>query len=499
MTIRSLLRIAAVTLAAGCAPAPAPPPTPAPAVPAPAPPAPRAEAAVAPFPTTPPALGPVPALRLPAPVRRTLGNGLQVVYVRHGAIPVVHATLLVPAGSVTDPANLPGLAAFTAEMLDEGAGGRSALALSGALDLLGATLTATAGWDATSVDLNVLRDRFPQALALMADVVARPDFPQAEIVRVRDERITQLTSARDVAGTIAGNAFSALVFGPAHPYGRLPAVESTRRIARNPVKAFHDAHYRPAGSTLILVGDVDPEQLHPLVERALGAWAGSANQATPPAAAALPAATRIVVIDKPAAPQSEIRIGHRGVARSHPDYFPLIVMNTILGGSFTSRLNTNLREVHGFSYGVSSSFGMRRGPGPFLAGGAVVTAKTDSAVAEFLREIRRMRDEPVPTEELQKAKNNLALGLPADFETSADVARQLAQIEIYGLPADFYNQYVPRVLAVTAADVQRVAREYLQPERSVVVVVGDRRQLLPGLRALNVGSVESRESSEFVR
>jgi zinc protease len=486
----SFLRLGVLALAAACAPAPAPVATPAPQAP---------PAAQATYPTTPPTLGPAPSLRLPAAVRRTLSNGLQVVYVRHGSLPVVHATLLLPAGTAVDPANLPGLAAFTAQMLDEGAGGKSALELSGALDLLGATVSASAGWDATTVELHVLRDRLAQALPLMADIVARPDFPEAEITRVREERITELTSARDVPATIANNAFYSTIFGASHPYGRLPAVESTRRFDRAAIKAFHEASYRPRGSTLILVGDVNADMLHPVLERALSAWTGSASQAAPPAASSAPAANLVVVIDKPGAPQSVIRIGHPGVARSNPDYFPLIVMNTILGGSFTSRLNMNLREVHGFSYGASSSFGMRRGVGPFVAGASVTTAKTDSSVAEVLREIRRLRDEPVPAEELQKAKNNVALGLPAEFETTQGVAAQLAQVELYGLPADFYNQYVQRVMAVTAEDLQRVARQYLQPDRSVVVVVGDQGQILPGLRALNAGAVETREASEFVR
>ena len=451
------------------------------------------------FPTTPPVPGPAPSLTLPAPERRTLPNGLEVVYVRHGALPVVHATLVVPAGSAADPAGAPGLAVFTAGMLDEGAGGRSALDLAGELELLGAALSTGAGVDAAQLDLHVLSDRLPAALALLADIAARPDFPEAEVQRVREERLTELARARDEPRIIAGNAFSALVYGDAHPYGRLPAVESTRRMDRAALDGFHRRHYRPAGSTLILVGDVDPEALHPVVERAFGGWSGTT--APPPALPGAPAPERttLYLVDKPGAAQSEIRIGHVGVPRSHPDYFPLVVLNTVLGGSFTSRLNTNLREVHGYAYGAGSSFSFRRGAGPFTASSAVFTAKTDSAVIEFFRELRRIREEAVPADELERAKRYVALGLPRRFETTADVAAQVAELEVHGLSLDLYNDYVARVLAVTPADVRRVAGEYLRPDRAVVVVVGDLQQIEPRLRLLDLGPVELRESTEFVK
>lgn len=490
MIRRSMLGMAAL-LAASCAP-------PSPPAPAPAAPPPAVEARE-PFPTTPPPVGPAPALTLPSPTRRSLGNGLEVVYVRHGTLPVVHATLITPGAITADPVELPGLAAFVAEMLDEGASGRSALELSSALDALGATLSAGAGWDAAYVDLHVLRDRLPQALQLMADVAARPDFPEREVQRVRSERITNLARAGDEPAAIASNAFNLLVYGPRHPYGRLPGVETTRRIDRAALRDFHQRFYRPGRSILVLVGDVDAQALHPVVERAFAGWSGTAAAVPAVPDAPQPARTTLYLVDKPGAAQSEVRIGHPGVARGHPDYFPLIVLNTVLGGSFTSRLNTNLREVHGYSYGAGSSFTLRRGAGPFMARSAVFTAKTDSAVFQFFRELRRIRDEAVSPEELARAKSYVALGLPRRFETTEDVASQLAELETHGLSIDFYNDYVPRVMSVTAADVQRVAREYLHPDRSVAVIVGDLQTIEPGLRILNLGPVEIRESKEFVR
>jgi predicted Zn-dependent peptidase len=332
----------------------------------------------------------------------------------------------------------------------------------------------------------------------MADVAYRPDFPEAEVQRIRDERLTELNRARDEARVIAGNAFTSLLYGSNHPYGRLATTESTRRIDRAALEAFHRSHYRPAGATLLLVGDVD-ESLHPVVEQAFGGWAGDAVPTVTLPDLPATAATRIYLVDRPGAAQSEIRIGHPAVARDNPDFFPLQVLNTLLGGSFTSRLNQNLRETHGYTYGAGSSFAMRRGAGPFTASSAVVTAKTDSSVIEFFNELNLIRDQAVPVDELERAKQYIALGLPQSFETSAQVASRMAELSLYGLPMDYYNSYVQRVMAVTAADVQRVANEYIRPDRAVIVIVGDRATIEAGLRALPVGELEIRELDEFVR
>ena len=485
--------LALAALSAGCA-ASAPAPSPAPAASAP-----RADAQ---FPTTPPAIGPAPALQLPSPETRTLANGLKVMYVRMPELPVVSAALVTPAGSTHDPANLPGLASFTASMLDEGAGGRDPLQLAEALDLLGARLSTGAGWDAAQVNLYVLRRNLPEALGLMADVAVRPDFPAKEVTRVRDERIVELTRSRDLPAAVAGNAFQALVFGSKHPYGRLSTTQAVRGMDRSRLVQFHRSRYRPDQSTLILVGDVEPASVQPLVEQAFGGW--KANGAAPAFDAASLAApeiarTTVYVVDKPGAAQSVIRIGHPGVARNTPDYFPLMVLNTLLGGSFTSRLNQNLRETHGYTYGAGSSFQMRRGAGPFSAQAEVVSAKTDSAMIEFFRELNRIRSEPIPADELERAKRYLALGFPQDLETTSDVAQQMAGLVTYDLSPGFLAEYVPRVLAVTAEDVRRVANQYIRPDRAVVVVVGDRASIEPTLRALNLGEVQVRPVEEFVK
>jgi zinc protease len=454
------------------------------------------------FPTTPPRPQGEPRIDLPDPVRTQLPNGLKVMYVRQAELPVVSASLVTRgAGSGDEPGDLPGLASFTAGMLDEGAAGMDALQLADALDLLGASLSTGSGTDAAQASLYVLKQNFPRALQLMADVVIRPDFPEREVNRLRDERLTALARARDEAGTIANNAFASLVYGGQHPYGRFPVATSTQGLDRAKVQAFHASRYRPENSTLVLVGDVDPAQMQPLIVQAFGGWTSAAGGARIGDAPEPPSIgrTTVYLIDKPGAAQSEIRIGHPGVARSNPDYYALLVMNTMLGGTFTSRLNTNLRETHGWSYGARSSFQMLRGAGPFTAAAGVQTNATDSALVEFFREINRIRTEPVSAEELQKIKNFVALRLPDQLETTQDMAGQLANLETYGLDASFYDDYVQRIMAVTAEDLRRVANTYVRPENSVVVIVGDRSVVEAGIRAANVGPVEIRDVTEFVR
>ncbi|HYR06505.1 MAG TPA: pitrilysin family protein [Longimicrobium sp.] len=454
------------------------------------------------FPTTPPRPTGAPRVDLPEPTRMRLPNGLTVMYVRMAELPVVSAALVTRgAGSSDEPADAPGLASFTANMLDEGAAGRDALQLADALDLLGASLSTGSGTDAAQANLYVLRQNFPAALRLMADVVVRPDFPEREVNRLRDERLTALARAKDEATTIANNAFASLVYGAQHPYGRYASTASTQGLNRGRVQAFHASRFRPESSTLILVGDVDPAAMQPIVAEAFGAWRGQGSAGAVADLPAPPAIGRTVVylIDKPGAAQSEIRIGHPGVPRSSPDYFALQVLNTILGGSFTSRLNTNLRETHGWSYGARSSFQMLRGAGPFTAQAGVQTNATDSSLVEFFKEINRIRTEPVTQQELDKIKNFVALRLPDQLETTQDVAFQLANLETYGLDASFYDDYVQRVMAVTADDLRRVANQYVRPDRAVVVVVGDRQVVEAAVRAANVGPVEIREVTEFVR
>lgn len=445
--------------------------------------------------TKPPTLGATPALNLPPARQATLANGLQLVVVEMHEVPLVELTVLVDAGSVHDPAELPGLATFTANMLDEGAGPRGALEIAEEVAYLGAQLNTAAGFDVATVTLHVPKRRLEPALDLLADVLLRPTFADSEVTRQRDLRVAALLQLRDQPVQMAGVAFPAIVFGSTHPYGRpLNGTDSsTALLSRARVRRFYDTVYRPNGAQVLVVGDVTLAEIRRLIDQRFGSWARGDVPVVAQTKAPAPPVRTIYLVDKPGAPQSVIRIGHPGVARATPDYFALEVLNTILGGSFTSRLNQNLRETHGYTYGAGSSFAMRRMAGPFTASASVVTDKTDSSLIEFLKELRRIRDEAVPAAELEKAKSYIVLGLPGNFETTGGSAAQYRDLLIYGLPLDYYASYMAGITAVTAADVQRVAQRHVDPDHFAIVVVGDRSQIESGIQALKEGPIARRD------
>ena len=445
--------------------------------------------------TQPPPLGRAPVLAVPTPATVTLPNGLEIVVVPMHEVPVVDVNLIVRAGSVRDTRQTTGLATFAAGMLDEGAGRRTALDIADQAAFLGAQLSTGATYEWATVSLHVPRRQLGPALDLMADVALRPTFPDSEIARQREQRSTAILQLRDNPTSQAPIAFNAIVYGADHPYGWPTGgtEASTAALSREAVQAFYDTYYRPNNARVIVVGDVTLAEARRLVAARFGAWRRGAVTAPPAPASPPPAPRTFYLVDKPGAAQSVIRIGHVGVARTSPDFYALRVMNTLLGGSFTSRLNQNLRETHAYTYGASSGFAMRRLAGPFTASASVVTAKTDSSIIEFLRELRRIRDSVVPGEELQKAKAYIALGMPSDFETTQGTANQFLDLMTNDLPLATYASYIARINAVTAADVQRVARRYIDPDHFAIVVVGDRSQIEAGLRALNEGPISLRD------
>ena len=448
--------------------------------------------AQAPDRSKPPATGQAPALTLPRIQKRQLSNGLPVWIVELHEVPVAQVNLVVTSGSADDPAGKYGIASLTAAMLTEGAGSRSALEIADAIDFLGADLNAGSAIDSSAVRLHVPVARLAAALPIMADVALRPTFPKDELERLRQQRLTTLLQSRDDASTIASLAFSHVLYGAGHRFGTatLGTSATIKVFSVDDLRAFYTAMFRPDNATLVVVGDVTPDSVLPMVEANFGGWKAPG---TAPAHVTLPTpATRarreIYLVDKPGAPQSQIRIGRVGVARSTPDYFPLQVMNTILGGSFSSRLNMNLREEHGYTYGANSSFDMRLQPGPFSAAAAVQTDKTSESLTEFFKELKAIQ-QTVPADELTRAKNYVSLRFPAGFETTGDISRRLEDARVYRLPDDYFSTYVPGIDAIRAADVQRVARTYVQPDTLAVVVVGDRKAVEPGLKALNLGPI----------
>jgi predicted Zn-dependent peptidase len=380
-------------------------------------------------------------------------------------------------------------------MLQQGAGRRTALDIADEAAYLGASLNTGASYDAAIASIHVPKRQLGPALDLLADVVLRPTFPDSEVTRQRELRHTQILQQQDQPVVMANLAFSAIVFGAAHPYGRplIGTETSVATLTRDRVAQFYADCYRPNASRLLVVGDVTMDEAQRLVTERFGDWARGDLHPIPEVAAPAAAARTIYLVDKPGAAQSVFRIGEVGVSRATQDYFALQVLNTILGGSFTSRLNQNLRETHGYTYGANSQFDMRRMPGPFLAASSVVTAKTDSALIEFLRELRRIRDDAVPQAELEKAKAYISLGLPSDFETTGRTAARIRELLLYDLPLDYYAAFIPRITAVTADDVRRVARQYLDPDHLAIVIVGDKTKIAAGLSALHEGPIVYRD------
>ena len=445
--------------------------------------------------TKPPILGEATPLKLPGMVEKTLPNGLKLVIVEQHELPLIDIALVVRSGSEADPVGKAGLATLTASMLDAGAGGRDALGIADQEGYLAIDLNTSASWDRSVVSLHSTRPTLDSGVALMADVALRPTFAQREFTRVRSDRLTALLQEQDRGPAVADRAFASIVFGDDNPYGHSTAGsrETIENVSQADVQAFWKSWYVPNNATLIIVGDLSAADAEKLATAVFGAWAKSDVPALPaskPAPNAKP--TSIYVVDKPGAPQSSFRLGGVGVARSTADYFPLQVMNTALGGAFTSRLNQNLRESKGYTYGARSGFGMRREAGPFIASAEIVAAKTDSAMIEFVKELNGIR-EPMKPEELEKTRKYLQLGYAEGFESTGDIAGAIAGLVPYGLPLSTLSDYQSGIGNVTGADVQRVAKQYVDPSKMVMLVVGDRKSIEPALKALKIAPVEVRD------
>jgi zinc protease len=441
-----------------------------------------------------PAPGPTPPMATPKIEKSTLKNGLEVWVVQRHELPMVNALLQIRSGSTMDGAH-PGIAAMTAGLLDEGTAKRSALDFAIALDFLGATLSATAGGEQTSISLQTLSKHLDAALGLMGEMVVQPAFKPEELERERKSRLQSLKQQRDVATTVADRVFAHVVYGEDHPYGRPGAgtLASVEVITRDDITSFYQRYYRPNNAVLIVVGDVTPQQLVPKLEQALAGWTA---QPVPAEAVAVPARPAdkpmaVYLVDKPNAAQSEVRIGHAGAARTvDPDFYALQVCMTALGGQFTSRVNLNLREKHGYTYGARSSISYRRGPGPFGAGAGVFTAKTDSSLVEFLNELKEIRgSRPLTAEETDAARNAIVRGYPRRFETADQTLAQLAELALYGLPDSEISNFLSQVGRVKPEDVTRVASKYVSPQNLAIVVVGDLAKVRPGIEALNLGPI----------
>jgi predicted Zn-dependent peptidase len=441
--------------------------------------------------STPPSLTAAPALVVPAVRSARLDNGAALKVVEHRELPLVHVTLQFAGGARLDNETA-GLASFVATMVREGAGTRDANALQSELAYLGATLSANADWDNTTLTLRVARRNLEPALDLLADVVLRPRFAAADVRRQRDLRLASILQQKDQPRALATMAFNQALFPTGHPYRRALGGDSasTTRLDSATVRAFHEGAYRPMRATFTVVGDITEAEARTLLTRRFGNWRVNGAERRPAPVLAAPTratARRVILVDKPGAAQSVIMIGGSGVERTTPDYAAIQVMNTILGGSFSSRLNSNLRETKGYTYGAGSGFQWRPLPGAFTASADVRTNVTDSSLVEFLKEINTLRDTPVTTAELDRAKAYLALGVPGDLESTAQIANQVTSLALFNLPLTYLQEYVTAVNSVTAADVQRVARRYVPVDAATIVVVGDLASIRAGIEALKLG------------
>lgn len=454
--------------------------------------------AQAPDRSQPPAVRPAPELVLPPIQRHALSNGIDLLFMEKRDVPLIQMNVVIEVGTVDDPVGEAGLASLTAALIDEGAGELDALALADAFEFLGARFNVSTREHHTILSLRVPVERFEPAASLLADVLLRPHFDPEELERVRIDRLTSLIRRHDEPQSIAGTLFDLRLYGEDHPYGRSSIGNEAflRNVTVEDVRAFYDRYYLPSRASIVMAGDVSPEALA-AVDDALAMWSGEA-----PPRAELPdppqvEAMKIYLVDKPGAAQSVIQIGHVGVARDTEDYYALNVLNTILGGSFTSRLNQNLREEKGYTYGARSTFDFRPFPGPFAAAASVFTGVTGPALQEFINELEGIQA-PIPADEVQRAKNFLAMRYPQNFQSVSRIAGELAELVMFDLPDETLTSYPERVQAVTLDEVQAAASRYLDTDNLAIIVVGDRQQIEQDIRDLNLGPVEVMEVTDVL-
>jgi zinc protease len=443
----------------------------------------------------PPKAGPAPKVVLPQGESFKLANGLTVIHHYNSALPLVAAALVLRSGSDANPADLPGLAGFTAQLLPEGTATRSAPQIADEIAQLGAFLGSASSADASTISLLALKSSFAPALDVLADVVQRPAFPSAEVERQRASRLGDLMRQRDEPAAVAAVAAAGALYGAQHPYGygQLGTEPAIRDTARDDLQAFWRRHYVPGNAALVVSGDITRDELKALAEARFGAW----KRAEPaPVAPGEPAGTRarLVLVDKPGTPQTALRVSAIAAARDTPDYPALQVMNAALGGLFSSRINNNLREDKGYSYGVFSQFRYDRTPGPFTIAGSVRTDVTGASVREIFKEVEAMRAQPLGSSELAGARNSQLLSLPGQFETNRGIGERLAETFVFALPLDYHSALPAQFAQVSAVQVQAAARKYLVPERLLVVAVGDRAKIAPQLDQLQLGAAELRDT-----
>jgi zinc protease len=425
----------------------------------------------------PPLPKPEKTISFPKYAAHDLPNGLRVLVIEHHKLSIVSLRFLVKSGSAED-GDLPGLASLTAELLTKGTTTRSALQIAEEIDYVGGQLVSGSDWDATYTSATVLKKHLGIGLSLVADVTLNPTFLEEEIERTRQQRLTALLQRRDDADYLAEAEFNTAVFAD-HPYARpqIGTEGSVKALARGDFLRFHKTYFVPNNTLLAVVGDITSDEIMPRIEESFGSWEHHPHSPESIGSPVDLEESSIYVVDKPGAVQSAIRVGHVGIARKCEDFVSVVVLNTVLGGYFNSRMNANLRESKGYTYGAHTTFDVRRFRGPFIASVDVRNEVTDSAIIEVRYELERIRKDPVTAEELDMVKRFLVGSFPLQLETPSQIAGKVIDLELYDLPRDFYDTFNDHVGRTTADDLLRTAQKYLHPDRLAIVVSGSSKEI----------------------
>lgn len=445
-----------------------------------------------------PQAGPSRTYHFPRFESRHLPNGMRILVARVTKLPVVTVMMVAEAGAMAEPSGLEGIARLTAGALLEGSARHTGVELTERLEGLGASVELSADWDVSLASMTVLRTRLREAFGLLAEVVGEPSFPEREIERLKSERLAELLQTRAEPRTLASEMFSRFLYVQDSRYA-LPEAGSEKSVASlsaESTRSFYGARYRAGGLTMILAGDVHMDEAEKYALEFFGGWANAEPADTTIRVTAARETRAVHIVDKNDAPQSELRIGHVGIPRSHPDFYDVLVMNAVLGGLFSSRINLNLREEHGYTYGASSTFDWRRQSGPFVVSTAVRSDVTDAAVREILKEIDRIRAEVIPLDELTLASSFLEGVFPIKYETTNAIAHALANLVIYDLPDDYFEKYRARIREVSPDRVLQAAQRHLHPENLQVVVVGAASSIREPLERLRTGPVTVYDSED---
>jgi predicted Zn-dependent peptidase len=449
--------------------------------------------------TNPPKLGAPPKLNLPLPEKFNLSNGIEVTLIEKKQVPLININIIINAGAVNEDVNNAGIFNFVADLLDEGAAGKSALQIADEIDYLGATVNTYSGFHESGISIHTPLSKLDAVLQLSSEILLKPDFPETEFKRLKNERLGNLIQFFDEPRRIASISFNKLLWGFEHPYGRpnIGTEKSIKGFDRNMVMQIYKTYFKANNAQIVVVGDINKKDLKEVLEKYFSKWEKGKIPETKFVKKEAPNKTTIYIVDKPGSAQTVIYIGTIGVGRNTKDYTAISVMNTILGGSFTSKLNDNLREKHGYTYGARSFFSHRKETGYFAATASVQTEVTDSALFQFFYEFGEIK-KPLSDEDLTKGKNYLALSYPSNFATVSDVQNQLTDLVLNNLPSNYFNSFVTDVLKTTKEEVKNVAEKYIKTDKMIVVLVGDKEKIYESVNKLGIGEVEVRSIKDIL-